>query len=289
MAARTGREPSAERRELERLREVAQRVAVGPQLVFEDGTERAPLYARGARDGIDLEHAIERGEVDARHAGIRVAHQPGLDTTHHRRPAAVRNGRHIGARTPVEQRDDLVLVAREGDDVGGRVELTTKTAHDVAVRLAVGVRRAIEEVGRSDRGERRRWAHARGPQLDGGQVGRRADLDVGPPESFADGATEPAHAVGRKRLVLPAPAPPRPSSARFRDRRHGPQATPATTVQPVARTLYDVLGVTPTADAEALRRACLSRARESHPDRYIDAPPADRNDAERRMRDVNEA
>jgi len=54
-------------------------------------------------------------------------------------------------------------------------------------------------------------------------------------------------------------------------------------------TLYDVLGVTPTADAEELRRAYLSRARESHPDRYVDAPPADRGDAERRMRDVNEA
>ena len=60
-------------------------------------------------------------------------------------------------------------------------------------------------------------------------------------------------------------------------------------MQPVARTLYDVLGVPPTADAEELRRAYLSRARESHPDRYVDAPPADRGDAERRMRDVNEA
>ena len=60
-------------------------------------------------------------------------------------------------------------------------------------------------------------------------------------------------------------------------------------MQSVAQTLYDVLGVAPTADADELRRAYLSRARESHPDRYVDAPPADRNDAERRMRDVNEA
>ena len=60
-------------------------------------------------------------------------------------------------------------------------------------------------------------------------------------------------------------------------------------MQSVARTLYDVLGVTPTADAGEVRRAYLSRARESHPDRYIDAPTDQRNDAERRMREVNEA
>jgi len=69
----------------------------------------------------------------------------------------------------------------------------------------------------------------------------------------------------------------------------GSQATPAATVQFVARTLYDVLGVVPTASAEELRRAYLSRARESHPDRYVDASAAQRDAAEGRMREVNEA
>jgi len=41
VAAGTRREPSAERRELERLREVPQRQTVRPQLVF----ERRPVHA----------------------------------------------------------------------------------------------------------------------------------------------------------------------------------------------------------------------------------------------------
>lgn len=57
----------------------------------------------------------------------------------------------------------------------------------------------------------------------------------------------------------------------------------------VARTLYDVLGVAPTAGAEEVRRAYISKARETHPDRHIDATSAERNEAERRMREVNEA
>ena len=57
----------------------------------------------------------------------------------------------------------------------------------------------------------------------------------------------------------------------------------------VPRTLYDVLGVAPNADAGELRRAYVSRARDTHPDRYIDAPSAERASAESRMRELNEA
>jgi curved DNA-binding protein CbpA len=57
----------------------------------------------------------------------------------------------------------------------------------------------------------------------------------------------------------------------------------------VAPTHYDVLGVRPDATAEQLRAAYLERAREAHPDRWIDASPAERLTAERRMKDVTEA
>lgn len=60
-------------------------------------------------------------------------------------------------------------------------------------------------------------------------------------------------------------------------------------MQFVPRTLYDVLGVVPTASDDEVRRAYLSRARESHPDRYVDASAAQRDAAEGRMREVNEA
>ena len=55
------------------------------------------------------------------------------------------------------------------------------------------------------------------------------------------------------------------------------------------RSHYDVLGVSPRAGNDELRRAYLDRAREAHPDRLIDASSAQRSDAERRMQEVNEA
>jgi hypothetical protein len=56
-----------------------------------------------------------------------------------------------------------------------------------------------------------------------------------------------------------------------------------------ARSHYEVLGVSARAGHAELRRAYLDRAREAHPDRHIDAGSAQRADAERRMREVNEA
>jgi len=57
----------------------------------------------------------------------------------------------------------------------------------------------------------------------------------------------------------------------------------------VASTLYDVLGVAANASPEALRSAYLERAREVHPDRWIDASGAEREVAERRMQDLTQA
>jgi hypothetical protein len=57
----------------------------------------------------------------------------------------------------------------------------------------------------------------------------------------------------------------------------------------VVRSHYEVLGVSPGASGDDVRRAYLDRAREVHPDRHIDADSVQRADAERSMREVNEA
>jgi hypothetical protein len=57
----------------------------------------------------------------------------------------------------------------------------------------------------------------------------------------------------------------------------------------MARSHYDVLGVSRNAGGDAVRQAYIQRARELHPDRYIDAGPAQRSAAERSMQEVNEA
>ena len=58
VAAGARGDPAAERRELEGLREVAQRQAVLGELLLEARAGRAGLDARGARDRVDLEHAV---------------------------------------------------------------------------------------------------------------------------------------------------------------------------------------------------------------------------------------
>ena len=81
VAARTRGDPAAERRELERLREVTEREAVRLQLLLERGAEHARLDLRGAGALVDLEHAAEPPEVEADSA-----HEPVADVAVRRRP-----------------------------------------------------------------------------------------------------------------------------------------------------------------------------------------------------------
>jgi curved DNA-binding protein CbpA len=55
------------------------------------------------------------------------------------------------------------------------------------------------------------------------------------------------------------------------------------------RTLYQAMGVSPSADAAELREAYLRLARTLHPDRYESGSPGEKRLAERRMREVNAA
>lgn len=54
-------------------------------------------------------------------------------------------------------------------------------------------------------------------------------------------------------------------------------------------THYDTLGVPPDAGPADIRAAYLQAARRHHPDRVMTAGPGERQTAERRMRDINEA
>lgn len=52
---------------------------------------------------------------------------------------------------------------------------------------------------------------------------------------------------------------------------------------------YEELGVAPSASAEEIRTAYLGLARRYHPDRFMSAPPADQDRANRRMARINAA
>src|SRR4029077_17675916 len=93
-----GRDPSAQRRVLERLREVPQGEAVLAQLLFEDRARGSRLNPRGLGDRVDLEDAIHALQVDADDTGVLLAH-PWLDPADHAGAAAVgnRGGLLVGA------------------------------------------------------------------------------------------------------------------------------------------------------------------------------------------------
>lgn len=57
----------------------------------------------------------------------------------------------------------------------------------------------------------------------------------------------------------------------------------------MSKSHYDLLGASPDATQAELRRAYLKRARELHPDQFVDHPEAERAQAERKMQDVNVA
>ena len=143
------RDPAAERREAERLREVSQRVAMRAELVLEVRAEHTRLDARGARHVVDLEHLVEAVERDRDDAvGIGRVHAP-----HDRRPAAERHDDVSVAAAPIEGGLELGLGRRVSDDVGRVRELEVERARAIGEVRAVRVEGPLPRVGRAPRRE----------------------------------------------------------------------------------------------------------------------------------------
>ena len=185
-----------------------------PELLLERRSEHARLDAGGARRTVDLEHAVEAREVERDGAAVAVA-DVGLDAADDARPATVWDDRRAGRRGPVEQRPDVVLDAREGDEVRGVRELAAQRAHDVPERLAVGVSGAV--VGRvgNERGERRGRLQARRREPELLEPRRCRDLGHRDVEPRGEEPRDRLLLLGRRSLALPAPTP-EPASPRRR-------------------------------------------------------------------------
>ena len=126
------------------------------ELPLELGAGRAGLDPRGARHGIDLEHAVQRAQAQADRAGV--AAGPRVDPADDARPPAGRHHREVLVRGPGEHRAQLVLVARRGDRVGRMREAAAEAAHDVEVGAPVRVQRPRVRVLRERQARRQRDA-----------------------------------------------------------------------------------------------------------------------------------
>ena len=198
------RDPAAERRELKRLGEVAQRQAVLAQLRLEDRPGGASLDPRGAGDLVDFEHPVERLEVD-RDDALEAPVDDRLDAADDARPAAERDHGGAGAERPLEHRLDVGLVTRAGDDVRRVGEVAAERADDVAIRAPVAVQRPLVVVGVADPGEGGGDLEPRRRQTR--QRRRRLRLGRAEAEPFGDDPRGGPLLLERRLLVFVAPSP----------------------------------------------------------------------------------
>ena len=187
MAAGAGCDPTAEGGELEALREMPERQSFGFERRLQRRSEDAGLDACGPRGAVDLEDPVETTQVDRDRSAIAVAHAS-LDPAADARAAAVGNGGDLRVAAPVEQRRHLLLAGREGNEVGGILEVAARPAHDVAIRLSVGVCGALVGVGAADPGERRRRFHPRRAQAHVFEARLGGDLQVVDAEALSSHA-----------------------------------------------------------------------------------------------------
>ncbi len=178
---------------------MAQRQAVLGQLRLEAGTGGAGADRCRQGDLVDLEQAIQGAQVD-RDGAVVAGADIGRDAADDRGAAAEGDRGDAGARAPLEQPLEVLLVARLGDDVGGVLELAAEAADDVAVGLAERVDGAVVGVAGADRGERVRGLDTR--RRAAGAASRRtgcstlAELDAEPLASSAGAAARACSGVG---------------------------------------------------------------------------------------------
>jgi hypothetical protein len=206
VAIHAGRDPAAQGRELERLREVAERQPVLGELILQARPERAGLDPRRPRDAIDLHDISEAAHVDADGAAISVAH-PGLDAADHASPAAVGNRRQLLLGAPAQDLLEVALIPRMRHQVRRVIDLAAKAADHVAIGLAERVADPLVGVGAELRGKRGWGVHPRRPELD--RLQRDGVLDVLAAESqpVADPRRRRLDLAARHGLVLVPPAP----------------------------------------------------------------------------------
>ena len=186
-----GRDPAAEGRVLEGLREVAQGEAVLAQLLFQPRPGGPGLDPRRQRLRVDLQHPVEPAQVHRHHRPLA---QPRLDPADDAGAAAERDHRRALGLGPAQHRLDLRLVAREGDQV-----------------------RWVGEVARRSPGRRRgRTSPARARPARSAR--RRTGPRAAPAPSAAPPAAPPAPAAPASRprhrtRTAPGSLPPPPASA----------------------------------------------------------------------------
>ena len=186
-------------------------------------------------------------------------------TRRRRRPTSRRRRGSPRSRASLHQSssdDDVVLVARDRDEVGRLREVAVQPAPDVAERLAVGVAGAFFGIGRAEVRERVGRRDARRAQVD--LVDRRR-LDRRRAARRRSGPRSSRPSSPAARGSGPAPSTPQPQNRRFGSRGHARQSSRSVGVALVDEGLAQLVAVAPEVELE--REALLGAVRALHVDR----------------------
>ena len=210
------RDPASEGRELEGLRVEAHGQPVSAELLLQPRARGAGADARGARDRVDLEHPVERAEIERRRA-VERRRDPRLDAADDARAAAVGDHGDVRARRPFEGGLHVRLAARADDEVDDVLVAPAEGADRVDVGLAEAVAGAVAVVDRADRGQRARDGDPRRRQR--GRRQRLLDLGRAKAERLDDAGGRGPRLGRADDGVL---EPPSPAVACARHRRADP-------------------------------------------------------------------
>jgi hypothetical protein len=207
--AGAGDHPTAQGRELPRLREVSEGEPAVGQLPFDGGPGRTTLDPCVLRTVVDLQDPVEVLEVEA---DDRADVGRRGDPADHRGATAPRDDGDAVLGAPVEDPGDVGGVAGPHDQVRRGGDVAVQRADQLAEGGAVAVTQPVDGRVAGQLGEVTRWRHARSGHLDGvgvdGVDGSVPGRVRGPTESLGQHGADAVEGRAGEGLVVPAPAPP---------------------------------------------------------------------------------
>src|SRR5205823_8817302 len=133
---------------------MAESKAVRFELLLEVWPEDAALNQRSARTTVDLQHTIKVVQIDADRTRVAVA-DVRLNPAHHRRSTAERDCGEMPFGTPGEDTLHIRLIGGVGNQVRRMTIITADPAHEVVIRFAQRMHRALARVLGTERLQRR--------------------------------------------------------------------------------------------------------------------------------------
>ncbi len=159
------RYPTPEGRELEALRIMTGREAIGLQRGLDRGAAHTTLDARGTAGLVDLNDAVETTQIEADCGLIAIANDR-FNTADDRGAAAEGDDGDIRFARPLHHGGHLRLARRNGDEIRRVGKVALKGADSLGIRLSISVQAPLIRISRKHVGNRAGRRYTRRTQAD---------------------------------------------------------------------------------------------------------------------------